>query len=769
MSQTQKQNRLAQESSPYLLQHADNPVDWWPWGPQALQKAKQENKLILLSVGYSACHWCHVMAHESFEDPDTAAVMNQHYINIKVDREERPDLDKIYQTAHQLLNQRAGGWPLTMILSPDQHIPIFAGTYFPVTEKHGLPAFKDLLKHIDEFYQAHPDDIQQQNQSLMDALDAISQPNSEPGTPSSLPLDQARQQLAQQFDNTHAGFGKAPKFPHPSNLAFLLRYWLTSNANQNPDQQSLHMLRMSLHAMASGGIYDQLGGGFFRYAVDDYWMIPHFEKMLYDNGPLVSLYAQAYKTIGDSVFARIAQDTCQWVIDEMQSPQGGYYSTLDADAEGHEGKFYVWNKAEVQSLLDEPSFALFSKLFGFDRAANFEGQWHLHLYESLDTVATELGIDMDTAASQLQQAQQQLLAKRAQRIRPSRDEKILTSWNGLMIKGMAQAGHLLSQPQFIASAQQAVDFIQQHMVEDNRLFATYKDSQARLMAYLDDYAFLLDAALHLLQAAWQERHLQFAIALADTLLTHFEDTEQGGFYFTAHDHEQLIQRAVLLGNLPQARQETRIRNNKARVTHHRLQNHPRNFIGILGKQFLHRFQIVVGRGQGVLGHGLRHPRGIRQSQGCHPGPRLHQEHIPMAVVATLKLQQAIALSIGPHQALHRQTSLRPRIHKADHLNTGNRIDHHLSQHIFQRTGRPKTSPLSQGIRQGRQHFVISMATDCRTPSADIIDIAIIIHIPGIGPLHPIKHDRLPPDRFERPHRGINATGHQLLGSVKNSF
>ncbi len=542
MSQTQKQNRLAQESSPYLLQHADNPVDWWPWGPQALQKAKQENKLILLSVGYSACHWCHVMAHESFEDPDTAAVMNQHYINIKVDREERPDLDKIYQTAHQLLNQRAGGWPLTMILSPEQHIPIFAGTYFPVTEKHGLPAFKDLLKHIDEFYQAHPDDIQQQNQSLMDALDAISQPNSEPGTPSSLPLDQARQQLAQQFDNTHAGFGKAPKFPHPSNLAFLLRYWLTSNANQNPDQQSLHMLRMSLHAMASGGIYDQLGGGFFRYAVDDYWMIPHFEKMLYDNGPLVSLYAQAYKTIGDSVFARIAQDTCQWVIDEMQSPQGGYYSTLDADAEGHEGKFYVWNKAEVQSLLDEPSFALFSKLFGFDRAANFEGQWHLHLYESLDTVATELGIDMDTAASQLQQAQQQLLAKRAQRIRPSRDEKILTSWNGLMIKGMAQAGHLLSQPQFIASAQQAVDFIQQHMFEDNRLFATYKDSQARLMAYLDDYAFLLDAALHLLQAAWQERHLQFAIALADTLLTHFEDTEQGGFYFTAHDHEQLIQR-----------------------------------------------------------------------------------------------------------------------------------------------------------------------------------------------------------------------------------
>ncbi|VAW94230.1 Uncharacterized protein YyaL [hydrothermal vent metagenome] len=535
-------NRLNDSTSPYLLQHADNPVDWWPWCQQALDAAKQENKLVLLSIGYSACHWCHVMAHESFEDQATADIMNTYFINIKVDREQRPDLDKIYQTAHQMLNQRPGGWPLTMILTPEDQIPFFAGTYFPVDEKHGMPPFKDVLLRINEFYHDNPAQIDEQNASLISALDSLINTTSHTDELNSAPLDQARRQLEQQFDNEHAGFGKAPKFPHPTNLVRLLRHWNATQLTGNEDNRAKDMLFISLQAMAAGGLYDQLRGGFFRYSVDDLWMIPHFEKMLYDNGPLLGLYAQAAKIFNDLSFERICTETANWIIEEMQSTEGGYFSTLDADSEGKEGKFYVWTPEQVKSILNEQEFPLFAAVYGLDRKANFEGHWHLHMFNSIEALAQKKDISVNDALTNINRAKQKLLTVRNTRIHPGRDEKILVAWNALMIKGMAQAGRLLQKPDFIFSAQRACDFIFKIMFSKGRLYANYKDGSADIMAYLDDYAFMLDALLELLSAQWQSKYLSFAIELAESLLEHFEDKEAGGFYFTAHDHEKLIQR-----------------------------------------------------------------------------------------------------------------------------------------------------------------------------------------------------------------------------------
>jgi len=537
-----RENRLIHESSPYLLQHAHNPVDWWPWCDEALDAARRENKLILLSIGYSACHWCHVMAHESFEDEDTARVMNELFINIKVDREERPDLDKIYQTAHQLLNQRPGGWPLTMILTPDDQIPFFAGTYFPVTEKHGMPPFREILQRVNAFYREHPEQIEQQNTSMLQALNQMTQQASDATAIKSALLDQARQQLGAQFDRVHAGFGNAPKFPHPSNLERLLRHWQQSISIGNEDTDALQMLRLTLHAMASGGLFDQLGGGFFRYSVDDYWMIPHFEKMLYDNGPLLGLYADAYAYLHDPVFARVCHETAQWVMRDMQAPEGGYYSTLDADSEGEEGRFYVWHPDEVKAVLGSDEYALFIRIYGLDRQPNFEGHFHLHVFEDLQQVADQQGIAIEQAMPLLESARKKLFEVREQRVHPGRDEKILTAWNGLMIKGMAQAAHRLNEPRYLDSALAATRFIQRELYKDGRLLATWKDGRARLNAYLDDYAFLLDALLELLQTKWDSELLAFAISLADAMLEHFEDEQHGGFFFTSHDHENLIQR-----------------------------------------------------------------------------------------------------------------------------------------------------------------------------------------------------------------------------------
>ena len=534
-------NHLASETSPYLLQHAGNPVEWYPWGPEALERARREHKPILLSVGYSACHWCHVMAHESFEDPQTAALMNRLFINIKVDREERPDIDRIYQTAHSLLTRRPGGWPLTVFLTPDDQLPFFAGTYFPDAPRHGMPALREVLPRISDDLAEHPDEIHRQNRSLVDALQSL-QATAAADSINALPLDSARQQLERNFDPRDGGFGEAPKFPHPTSIERLLRHWAGGvTTSGEPDRRAQHMVVYTLEKMARGGMFDQLGGGFCRYSVDNHWMIPHFEKRLYDNGALLALYAEAHAATGIPLFRRICRQTANWVMREMQAPQGGYYSSLDADSEGEEGRFYVWTPDEVQALLEADDYRLFARRYGLDRKANFEGNWHLHVYHSITQLAEESGREPAAIEQAIGRACDTLFAVREQRVRPGRDDKVLTAWNALMIRGMAIAGRHLGEPQWIASAEHALDFIRGTLWKDGRLLATYKDGHAHLNAYLDDYVYLIDAIMELLQARWRDGDLAFAVQLAEVVLDHFQDPD-GGFFFTSDDHETLIQR-----------------------------------------------------------------------------------------------------------------------------------------------------------------------------------------------------------------------------------
>ena len=535
-------NRLALETSPYLQQHAANPVDWHAWGEEALVLARQQDKPILLSIGYSACHWCHVMAHESFEDPQVAAVMNELFINIKVDREERPDLDQIYQTAHAMLTQRSGGWPLTMFLMPDQ-TPFFGGTYFPKTTRHGLPGFVDLLRQIAAAYRTQRTEIEHQNETLRAAL-ANTQPESATDAElSATPLDAALRELKNLFDEVEGGIGSAPKFPHPAELEFCLRRSVPAH-----DDYALGMVRLTLTKMAEGGIYDQVGGGFCRYSVDQHWTIPHFEKMLYDNGPLLALYSDLWRIDGAPLYARVAADTAAWVMREMQSPrgagEGGYYSSLDADSEHEEGKFYVWTQDEVKATLSAEEFALVAPHYGLDASPNFEHQfWHLRVVQPLAVIAQRLGLAPEQAQSLLDAARAKLLAAREKRIRPGRDEKILVSWNALMAKGMARAARVFDKTEWLASARAALDFIRATQWRNGRLLATYKDGKAHLNAYLDDYAFLLDALLELMQGEFRTEDLKWARELAEVLLEQFEDRERGGFFFVSHDHERLIHRA----------------------------------------------------------------------------------------------------------------------------------------------------------------------------------------------------------------------------------
>ncbi len=532
-------NALAGETSPYLLQHANNPVAWFPWGDEALALARTEGKPILLSVGYSACHWCHVMAHESFEDEETAALMNRHFINIKVDREERPDIDKIYQTAQQLLTGRTGGWPLTMFLMPDDHTPFFGGTYFPPAPRHGLPDFKSLLTRINEVYQEDRAAIAEQNTAFIKALEQTT--TAGPGDPETRldtsPVDQCVEQLERAFDRRDGGFGGAPKFPHPGNLELLL-YQHGRTARPGP----LDMTRFTLEKMARGGIYDQVGGGFCRYSVDAEWRIPHFEKMLYDNGPLLALYANAWRISGDELFRQTARGTAEWVMREMQSAEGGFYSSLDADSEGEEGKYYTWEPGEAHRLLDAAEFDDFVGYSGLDRPDNFEGRWHLYVAETPEEIARKSSRDPGEVERNLQSAREKLFTERERRVRPGRDDKILTSWNALMLKGMSVAALRLQEPGYYDSAQRCLEFIHANMWDGKRLAATSKDGRAHLNAYLDDYAFLIDAIIHLLACKWSGKWLEFAMQLADTLLEQFYDREAGGFFFTSHDHEALLQR-----------------------------------------------------------------------------------------------------------------------------------------------------------------------------------------------------------------------------------
>jgi uncharacterized protein len=532
-------NRLAQETSPYLLQHADNPVDWQPWDETALREAREQDKPILLSIGYSACHWCHVMAHESFEDEATARLMNEHFVNIKVDREERPDLDRIYQTAHQLMMQRGGGWPLTVVLDPKTQAPFFAGTYFPREPRHGLPPFKHVLQHVADWYAQNKSQLSGQDTRLRDVLQRLEPVAEGRQTLGDAPLRKAFIQLEQNFDSEYGGFSDAPKFPHAQQLELLLR----PHPDPLPQGEGARIMALfTLRKMCEGGLFDHLGGGFCRYSVDAQWMIPHFEKMLYDNGPLLALCSVASRIDPDPVFARAAHMTADWALREMQSPEGGFYSSLDADSEGHEGKYYVWTREEIAGALPEVDYPLFAQHFGLDRAPNFEGKWHLHGYEPVDKLAAAFQLTPAAARERLEGGRQVLFRLREQRIRPGRDDKILTSWNALMIHGLAAAARYLGREDCLTSAQRALDFIRGTLWRDGRLLATCKDGKAHLPAYLDDYALLLDAVLELLQLRWRSEDLAFAQALAEALLAHFEDRERGGFFFTADDHESLLAR-----------------------------------------------------------------------------------------------------------------------------------------------------------------------------------------------------------------------------------
>jgi uncharacterized protein YyaL (SSP411 family) len=532
-------NRLAKETSPYLRQHAENPVDWYPWGEEALTAAKESGKPILLSVGYSACHWCHVMAHESFEDPAIAKVMNDNFVNIKVDREERPDIDQIYQVAQALLTQRSGGWPLTMFLTPDQ-LPFFGGTYFPSTPKYGMPGFPDLLKRVREFYDAHPGEIRQQGTQLAQAL-ARMEPSAGGALVANLsaePLELAREFLRQGFDRENGGFSGAPKFPHPDSIEFLLR----RHAAQK-DPEALEQATVTLRKMALGGIYDQVGGGFARYSVDAEWTIPHFEKMLYDNAWLLRLYADAWAATRDPLFEKVCVETAAWVMREMQSPEGGYYSALDADSEGEEGKFYVWSVDEIRKLLAPEEFQVASVVFGLDRPPNFEEHaWHLVIAHSVEETARMLEMSDGAVEALLDSARKKLHDARAKRVRPGLDDKVLASWNALMIQGMAHAARVFGRADWLDSARRALEFLRITLWNQGRLLATYKDGRAHLDAYLDDHAYLLAALLEMLESEFDAGTLDWAKDVGRALMERFHDPRAGGFYFTAHDHEKLIQR-----------------------------------------------------------------------------------------------------------------------------------------------------------------------------------------------------------------------------------
>ncbi|MEX2496336.1 MAG: thioredoxin domain-containing protein [Woeseia sp.] len=536
-------NRLAAETSPYLLQHADNPVEWYPWSEEAFAAAVEAGKPVLLSVGYSACHWCHVMAHESFEDETTAALMNRLFVNIKVDREERPDVDKIYQVAQQLLTQRPGGWPLTMFMDPETQRPFFGGTYFPPEARYGMPSFRDVIARVAAYYEQHREEINAQGEQLQDVFNRLSPPPaSEVSSLTTDLLEAARRQLAREFDREYGGFGGAPKFPQSGALERLLRHWRASARGSRPDLEALYMATLTLTRMGEGGLYDHLGGGFFRYAVDQQWQIPHFEKMLYDNGPLIALYSEAFLATGEPLFGRIAGESADWLLADMRSPEGGFYASRDADSDGEEGRFYVWGRDEVRERLSPEQYEPFARRYGLDRDPNFEGKWHLQVREPLDGLATEQDCSQEELTKVLSNARESLLAARALRVAPARDEKQLASWNALAIRGLTTAGRALDRPDLVAAAVKAADFLQERMTRDGRLLASYKEGSARFKAYLDDHAFLLDALLHLLQVDWHSRHLDFARRIGDILLQHFYDAAHGGFFFTADDHEALMHR-----------------------------------------------------------------------------------------------------------------------------------------------------------------------------------------------------------------------------------
>jgi uncharacterized protein len=547
-----RSNRLAKETSPYLLQHAHNPVDWFPWGPEALAKAKREGKLIFLSIGYSSCHWCHVMERESFEDEEIARLLNEHYVCIKVDREERPDIDAIYMTALQVYNQlagtgRGGGWPLSMFLTPEAE-PFVGGTYFPARDgdREGVSGFFQLAKKIQDVWSDQPDRIRDDAGAIAKYTKAEMEKRR---TVLTTPLDESllaatQEALAEEFDPKYGGFGyspdgRKPKFPVPSNLLFLL-----DRAKRGSSEPARQMLVTSLEKMSLGGIRDHIGGGFHRYSVDRYWRIPHFEKMLYDNGQLASLYALAHELTGREDFARVSREICDFVLRELTDEQGGFYAALDADSEGEEGKFYRWEKSEVEAALLPAEYSLFASTYGLDRAANFEEKYYVPQFNRpLAEIAAEMKVTEADLERRLVPIREKLLAVRSKRKRPLTDTKILAAECGLMIGGLADAGRILKEPRYVQAAERAAEFVLTKMRgTDGRLSRSYAAGEARLNAYLNDYAFLCDGLLRLHTATGQARWLDAAMSLTEKQIELFEHQAGGGFFFTSTDHEALLAR-----------------------------------------------------------------------------------------------------------------------------------------------------------------------------------------------------------------------------------
>src|SRR6266702_1391757 len=546
-------NRLINETSPYLLQHAHNPVDWYPWGEEALEKAKREDKPILLSVGYSACHWCHVMERESFENEDTAAIMNQHFVSIKVDREERPDIDNIYMQAVQALTGQ-GGWPMTVFLTPDGR-PFHGGTYFPPGDRHYgqqlMPGFPRILLSIADAYQNRRPDVEEQAAPVADYLKQRSGSplRGRPGSPSGgIPLEllnTASRALAAEFDPVHGGFGGAPKFPNTMSLELLLRihqHRQTGEIDVRATRAELDIVETSLQRMANGGIYDQLGGGFHRYSVDTEWLVPHFEKMLYDNALLSRVYLHAYLVTGNQFYRRIVEETLDYVVREMTSPEGGSYSTQDADSEGEEGKFFVWTPAEIEAVLPPEDARLFMSYYGVTEEGNFEGKNILHVEQDAETVADNAHVSLEVLQESLKRSRARLFQAREQRVEPGREEKILTSWNGLMLRSFSEAARHLDRSDYLAVAIKNAGFLLSSLCHDGRVLRTYKDGRGRLNGYLEDYTFLADGLLALYEASFDPRWFSEAHKLMDETIKLFADEQNGGFFDTGSDHEALVSR-----------------------------------------------------------------------------------------------------------------------------------------------------------------------------------------------------------------------------------
>lgn len=544
-------NHLIHETSPYLKQHAHNPVDWYPWGPEALERSRRQDRPIFLSIGYSACHWCHVMEHESFEDPEVARVLNDHFVSIKVDREERPDLDQIYMNAVQMMTGQ-GGWPMSMFLTPELR-PFYGGTYFPPDDRYGRPSFKRLLLALVEAWQSRRSEITDQAGQITEQLQKLAgvpppvKGSGDPATTAGDPaitgepdlIGHAASTLGRAFDRRFGGFGSAPKFPHAMELRLLLRAHKRFGS-----EDALHMARLTLDRMAMGGMYDQLGGGFHRYSTDERWLVPHFEKMLYDNALLSLAYLEAFQATGESFYREVIKETLDYILREMTSPEGPFYSTQDADSEGVEGKFYVWSAVEIEQILGRESADLFGEVYDVTPTGNWEGHNILNRAKTYEQYARLRKISEAELRSSLTQAKKKLLEVRSRRVWPGRDDKVLTAWNGLMIDSMAQAGIVLENPAYIEAAERAADFICTRMRgPDGRLLRTYMaGAEPKLNAYLEDYAFLLNALVSLYEAVHGSRWIEKALDLAGVMIDQFWDSAGGGFFFTGRDHEPLISR-----------------------------------------------------------------------------------------------------------------------------------------------------------------------------------------------------------------------------------